>query len=86
MSLSGAASRRLAVLRARSRRSILALPQGTQIELRAPVFQQYGDELDFVLTEVCKKGCRLVIVDGKSKHFRTGKAGPIEDQVHGCGG
>jgi excinuclease ABC subunit A len=45
--------------------SILALPEGSQIELRAPVFKQYGEELDFVLTEVRKKGCRVLIVDGK---------------------
>ncbi|MGD0771907.1 MAG: excinuclease ABC subunit UvrA [Candidatus Solibacter sp.] len=46
--------------------AILALPEGTEIELRAPVFQQYGEELDFVLTEVRKKGCRVLIVDGKT--------------------
>ena len=45
--------------------AILSLPEGTEIELRAPVFKQYGEELDFVLTEVRKKGCRLLIVDGK---------------------
>src|SRR5438445_10968793 len=45
--------------------AILALPQGAEIELRAPVFQQYGEELDFVLAEVRKKGCRLLIIDGK---------------------
>src|SRR5437879_1755003 len=45
--------------------AILSLPQGTEIELRAPVFKQYGEELDFVLTEVRKKGCRLLIIDGK---------------------
>jgi excinuclease ABC subunit A len=45
--------------------AILGLPEGTQIELGAPVFQQYGEELDFVLTEVRKKGCRTLIVDGK---------------------
>jgi len=45
--------------------AILALPEGAQIELRAPVFKQYGEDLDFVLTEVRKKGCRLLIVDGK---------------------
>jgi excinuclease ABC subunit A len=46
--------------------AILALPQGTEIELRAPVFKQYGEELDFVLTEVRKKGCRRLIIDGKA--------------------
>jgi excinuclease ABC subunit A len=45
--------------------AILSLPQGAEIELRAPVFQQYGEDLDFVLTEVRKKGCRRLIVDGK---------------------
>ena len=45
--------------------SILSLPQGAEIELRAPIFKQYGEELDFVLTEVRKKGCRVLIMDGK---------------------
>jgi excinuclease ABC subunit A len=45
--------------------AILALPEGTQIELRAPVFKQYGEDLEFVLTEVRKKGCRTLIIDGK---------------------
>jgi excinuclease ABC subunit A len=45
--------------------AIMALPSGAEIELRAPVFKQYGEELDFVLTEVRKKGCRLLIIDGK---------------------
>ncbi len=45
--------------------AILALPEGTEIELRAPVFHQYGEELDFVLTEVRKKGCRILMIDGK---------------------
>src|SRR4051812_35292481 len=41
------------------------LPEGAELELRAPVFPVYGEELDFVFTEVRKKGCRLMIVDGK---------------------
>ena len=45
--------------------AILSLPQGSEIELRAPVFKQYGEELEFVLTEVRKKGCRVLIIDGK---------------------
>ncbi len=44
--------------------AILSLPEGAEIELRAPVFRQYGEDLDFVLTEVRKKGCRVLIVDG----------------------
>ncbi len=44
---------------------ILSLPEGSEVELRAPVFPQYGEELDFVLTEIRKKGCRVLIVDGR---------------------
>src|SRR3954464_11887630 len=46
--------------------SILALPQGAEVELRAPVFKVYGEDLDFVFTEIRKKGCRRLIVDGKA--------------------
>jgi len=45
--------------------AILSLPEGTQIELRAPVFKVYGEELEFVFTEVRKKGCRTLIADGR---------------------
>src|SRR5262245_34861081 len=46
--------------------AILSLPRGARIELRAPVFKIYGEELDVVFTEVRKKGCRELIVDGRS--------------------
>src|SRR6195256_1409104 len=46
--------------------AVLSLPDGAEIEFRAPVFKVYGEELDFVFTEVRKKGCRRLIVDGKS--------------------
>jgi excinuclease ABC subunit A len=45
--------------------AILSLPEGTEIELRAPVFKVYGEELDFVFTEVRKKGCRRLLIDGQ---------------------
>ena len=45
--------------------AILALPNGTEVELRAPVFKVYGEDLDFVFTELRKKGVRRLIVDGK---------------------
>jgi excinuclease ABC subunit A len=44
--------------------AILSLPEGTEIELRAPIFKVYGEDLNFVFTEVRKKGCRRLIVDG----------------------
>src|SRR5262245_46309104 len=45
--------------------AILSLSEGAEIELRAPVFKVYGEELDFIFTEVRKKGCRRLIIDGK---------------------
>ncbi|HYT76966.1 MAG TPA: excinuclease ABC subunit UvrA [Vicinamibacterales bacterium] len=44
--------------------SILSLPEGTAIELRAPVFKVYGEDLEFVFTELRKKGVRRLIVEG----------------------
>ena len=44
--------------------AILSLPEGAEIELRAPVFKIYGEDLDVVYTEVRRKGCRWLIVDG----------------------
>ncbi|HKQ72277.1 MAG TPA: excinuclease ABC subunit UvrA [Blastocatellia bacterium] len=46
--------------------SILSLPEGAEVEMRAPVFKVYGEELDFVFTEIRKKGCRRLIIDGKA--------------------
>src|SRR5262245_33214405 len=45
---------------------ILSLPEGAEIELRAPAFKVYGEELEFVFTELRKKGCRRLIIDGKA--------------------
>ncbi|MFN0085034.1 MAG: excinuclease ABC subunit UvrA [Blastocatellia bacterium] len=45
--------------------AILGLPEGAEIELRAPLFKVYGEDLDFVFTEVRKKGCRRLIIDGR---------------------
>jgi excinuclease ABC subunit A len=46
--------------------AILSLPEGTELELRAPIFKVYGEELDYVFTEVRKAGCRRLIIDGKA--------------------
>ncbi len=46
--------------------AILSLPGGTAVELRAPLFKVYGEELDFVFTEARKKGCRQLMIDGKA--------------------
>ena len=39
--------------------AILSLPEGTEIELRAPVFRVYGEELDFVLHRRAQEGVPL---------------------------
>jgi excinuclease ABC subunit A len=51
--------------------AILSLPEGSEVELRAPVFKVYGEELDFVFTEVRKKGCRQIVIDGKRVDLST---------------
>jgi len=51
--------------------AILALPEGTEVELRAPAFKVYGEELDFVFTELRKKGVRQLIIDGKRVDIST---------------
>jgi excinuclease ABC subunit A len=45
--------------------AIFSLPDGAEIELRAPVFKVYGEDLDVVFTDVRKKGCRRLIIDGR---------------------
>ena len=62
-----------AIARLKSVTAVLSEPSGdaaldevlAEIELRAPVFKVYGEELDFVFTEVRKKGCRQLVIDGK---------------------
>lgn len=51
--------------------AILSLPENAEIELRAPVFKVYGEDLDFVFTEIRKKGCRQMIVDGMEVYLST---------------
>ena len=44
---------------------LLSLPEGTQIEIQAPIFLVYGEEPSFIFTEVRKQGCRSAIIDGE---------------------
>jgi excinuclease ABC subunit A len=61
--------------------AILSLPNGAEIELRAPIFRAYGEELNFVFTEVRKKGCRQVVIDGRRTDI-SGELALDEDDVH----
>lgn len=43
---------------------LLSLPRGTAVELRAPLFPVYGEDLEYLLAEVRRKGYRRVVIDG----------------------
>ena len=45
--------------------SILALPANAEVELRAPIFQVYGEDPEFIFNEARKLGCRYVDVDAE---------------------
>jgi excinuclease ABC subunit A len=47
--------------------TILSLPKGSEIELRAPVFKIYGEDLEVLFTEIRTQGCRRLIIDGKER-------------------
>jgi excinuclease ABC subunit A len=44
---------------------LLALPEGTAVELCAPVAKVYGEEWSYLFTELRTKGCRRVRVNGE---------------------
>jgi excinuclease ABC subunit A len=44
---------------------ILSLPEGTAIELCAPVFKVYGEDYAYVFNEVRTQGCRRVRLNGE---------------------
>jgi len=44
--------------------TLMALPTGTRIQLRAHVLPVYGEDLSFLFTEVRKKGYRRLLIDG----------------------
>ncbi|MDE0692529.1 MAG: excinuclease ABC subunit UvrA [Gammaproteobacteria bacterium] len=45
--------------------AILALPNGAEVELLAPIFEVYGETPEFLFTEVRKQGCRHVEIGGE---------------------
>jgi excinuclease ABC subunit A len=44
--------------------SLLTLPAGTVIELRAPVSKLYDAPLEVLFKQIRKQGCRHVLIDG----------------------
>lgn len=46
---------------------MLSLPQGTEVEVRAPVFKIYGEDYEYTLEQIRVKGYRRARIDGKEK-------------------
>jgi len=44
---------------------LLALPEGTEVEIRAPVFKFYGEDYAYLFDDVRSKGYRRVRINGK---------------------
>ncbi|MGH3486612.1 MAG: excinuclease ABC subunit UvrA, partial [Actinopolymorphaceae bacterium] len=44
---------------------VLALPQATRVDVRAPVYPVHGEDQRFVLTELRRKGYRHLVADGR---------------------
>ena len=52
------------------------------MELRAPIFKVYGEDLDFVFAEVRKKGSRELIIDGKRVDISNEAPTELSDVEH----
>ena len=44
---------------------MLALPEGTEVEIRAPVFKYYGEDWPYLFDDVRTKGYRRVVINGQ---------------------
>ena len=43
---------------------MLAMPEGSEVEIHAPVFKIYGEDYDYLFDDIRTKGCRHVRIDG----------------------
>ena len=43
---------------------MLSRPEGTEVEIHAPVFKIYGEDYDYLFDDIRTKGCRHVRIDG----------------------
>ena len=43
---------------------MLLMPEGTEVEIHAPVFKIYGEDYDYLFDDIRTKGCRHVRIDG----------------------
>ena len=63
--------------------SLLKLPEGAEVELRAPIFQVYGEDPEFIFNEVRKLGCRYVDIDSGQTPVRIDLAENVPDALPG---
>ena len=65
--------------------SLLKLPEGAEVELRAPIFQVYGEDPEFIFNEIRKLGCRHVDIDsgGGKPPVRIDLAEDVPDALPG---
>ncbi|HEY7201661.1 MAG TPA: excinuclease ABC subunit UvrA [Candidatus Dormibacteraeota bacterium] len=57
----------------------LRLPEGTRVDVRAPVHPVYGEDQRFVFTELRRKGCRHVVAGGRELDLAEDLELPAED-------
>ena len=43
---------------------LLVMPEGSELEIHAPVFKIYGEDYDYLFDDIRTKGCRHVRIDG----------------------
>ena len=65
---------------------ILSLPEGTEVEIYAPVFKIYGEDYPYLFDDVRLKGCRRVRINGDlhdlSEEIELGRTGGIQHSSH----
>jgi excinuclease ABC subunit A len=62
---------------------LLALPEGTEVEVRAPVFKFYGEDYAYLFDDVRTKGYRRVYIDGVL-HDISQEVELEEEQTYQC--
>ena len=51
---------------------VLALPEGTEVEIRAPALKFYGEDYAYLFDDVRTKGYRQVYIDGELVRYQPG--------------
>jgi excinuclease ABC subunit A len=46
---------------------LLSLPDGTTVEVRAPIFKVHGEDWAYLFDDIRTQGCRYVLIDGQER-------------------